>query len=64
MNQHRLYRKSKKIYGRGFFQDLVTAIGKEVKPIVEDKSKEFVKNKLDKIFMKKKGGGLKIFKSK
>lgn len=52
MNKHRLYRRSKKIQGRGFFSDIV----KEVKPILRDK--------LNEIFSKKKkGAGLKIFSS-
>lgn len=50
MNKHRLYRKSKKIQGRGFF--------KEAKPILENK----VSDKLNEILSKKKiGKGLKIY---
>lgn len=56
MNKQRLYRKSKKIQGRGFFSDFIS-------PIVEDKSKEFVREKLNEIFSKNKkhGTGLKFF---
>lgn len=61
MNKHRLYRKSRKLYGRGFFSDLISSIGREAKPIIEEKSKEFVRNKLNEILSKKKGAGLKIF---
>jgi len=60
MNKHRLYRKSKKLHGRGFFKDLIIAVGKEAKPILEDKTKTFVRDKLNQILSKKKGAGLKI----
>lgn len=62
MNNHRLYRKSKKIVGKGIFTDILTNIGKEVKPVLEDKAKDFIREKLNQILSKKKSGaGLKIF---
>lgn len=57
MNNHRLYGKSKKIQGRGFFSDLI----KIVKQPIVDESKTLVRDKLNEIFSKKKGAGLKIF---
>jgi hypothetical protein len=56
MNNHRLYRKSKKIVGKG---DIITVVGKEAKSML---AKDFVREKLNEILSKKKtGAGLKIF---
>jgi DNA polymerase III delta prime subunit len=64
MNKHRLYRKSKKVQGRGFFMDLGKKIMNDTLLASESKTKEFIKNKLDAILSKeiKRGKGLKIFK--
>lgn len=63
MNQHRLYRNSKKIQGRGFFSDLGYKLLDVAKKEVEDQAQQLVKSKLQSILNKKlkKGSGLKFY---
>ena len=76
MNKHRLQRKSKKIQGRGFFSNIVSAVGSILKDkaptflrdqlnkvpsaALEGKAKQFVHDKLNEIFSKKKKHGAEL----